>query len=117
MSEMTEAKWVGRAQGAAVIVVLVVAAQFWPGWQLDSSATKEATAAYRAGSTAAQTAACAALFKAQPNAEEKLVEINAASGSNAQVNLIPEALRTLPGEQRADYTVGRDCLKSLQTPT
>ena len=51
MSVLSEAKWVGRAQGATAVVLLVVAVQLWPGWQLDSAASKEITAAYNQGYT------------------------------------------------------------------
>ena len=54
MTELTEARWAGRAQGAIAIVGLVVVAQFWPGWQLDSAANKEIAIAYNEGYTLAQ---------------------------------------------------------------
>ena len=116
MTELTEAKWVGRAQGALGIVVLVAAAQFWPGWQLDSAANKEIAAAYNDGYTLAQGPACAVAFMAQPDAQAKLAELEATDGVSAQMALIPEALRTIPGEQRVDYTIGRECLKAITAP-
>jgi hypothetical protein len=116
MTALSEAKWTGRAQGAAAIVVVVVAAQFWPGWQLDSAANKDIAAAYNEGFTLAQGPACAALFLAQPNAQAKLAELEAAKGVADQVKLIPEEFRTLPGEQRVDYKLGRACLESIKTP-
>lgn len=117
MTALTEAKWVGRAQGSLGVVALVVVAQFWPGWQLDSAADKEIASAYDAGYIMAQGPACAALFMAQPNAQEKLAELEAAKGSLAQVQLIPEAYRTLPGKVRVDFTLGRECLKSIKEPS
>lgn len=117
MTELTEAKWVGRAQGAIAIVALAVAAQFWPGWQLDSAANKEIATAYNEGYSRAQGPACAAMFMAQPDAEGKLAELKAADGIYAQVDLIPEAFRTLPGQTRADYKLGRACLESIKAPS
>jgi len=117
MTVESEAKWVGRAQGAAAIVVLVVAAQFWPGWQLDSAANKDIAAAYDEGYTLAQGPACAALFLAQPDASAKLAELEAAEGVTNRVNLIPESYRTLPGQNRVDYKLGRACLESIETPS
>jgi len=117
MTVTSEAKWVGRAQGAAAIVVLVVAAQFWPGWQLDSAANKDIATAYNEGYTLAQGPACAALFLAQPGAQAKLAELEAAQGVSDQVKLIPEAYRTLPGESRVDYKLGRACLESIKAPS
>jgi len=116
MTALSEAKWVGRAQGAGAIAILVVAAQFWPGWQLDSAANKDIAAAYNEGYTLAQGPACAALFMAQPDAQAKLAELEAAQGVSDQVNLIPEAYRTLPGESRVDYRLGRACLESIKAP-
>jgi hypothetical protein len=116
MSGESEAKWAGRAQGAAAIVVLAAAAQFWPGWQLDSAANKDIAAAYNEGYTLAQGPACAALFMAQPDAQAKLAELEAAKGVSDQVKLIPEAFRTLPGEKRVDYKLGRACLESIRAP-
>jgi hypothetical protein len=114
MTVLSEAKWVGRAQGAIAVVGLVVVAQFWPGWQLDSAANKDIAAAYKDGYTLAQGPACAAMFMAQPDAETKLAELEAAQGVSTQVNLIPEAFRTLPGESRPDFSLGRACLESIQ---
>lgn len=116
MTELSESKWVGRAQGAAVVVALVAAAQIWPGWQLDSSADKEITAAHKAGYILAQAPICASQFMAQPDAEAKLAELNAANGSFSQIKLIPDALRTLPGESNVDYALGTECLKFIQSP-
>jgi hypothetical protein len=116
MTVESEAKWVGRAQGAAALVVLVAAAQFWPGWQLDSAANKEVASAYKSGYTMAQGPACAAMFMAQPDAVAKLAELEAAKGITAQMELIPAAFRTMPGEQRGDYTIGRECLKAITAP-
>jgi hypothetical protein len=117
MSALTEAKWVGRAQGALGVVGLVVLAQIWPGWQLDKTADKEIAAAYNAGYVLAQGPACAMMFMAQPDAQEKFAELEAATGSFAQVQLIPEAFRTLPGEVRVNYALGRECLKSITAPS
>ena len=114
MTVLTEAKWVGRAQGALGVLGLVVLAQFWPGWQLDNAADKEIAAAYDAGYILAQGPVCAMLFMAQPNAQERLAELEAANSIFSQVKLIPEAFRTLPGEVRVDYALGRECLKSIQ---
>jgi len=116
MTVESEARWAGRAQGAAAVVVLVIAAQFWPGWQLDSAANKDIAAAYNEGYTLAQGPACAVLFRAQPDAEAKIAELEAAEGVSNQVNLIPEAYRTLPGETRVDYRLGRACLESIKEP-
>jgi hypothetical protein len=119
LKEMTvesEARWAGRAQGAVAVVVLVVAAQFWPGWQLDSAANKDIATAYNEGYTLAQGPACAALFMAQPDSQAKLAELEAAEGVSKQVNLIPEAYRTLPGQERVDYRLGRACLESIKAP-
>ncbi|RJQ34062.1 hypothetical protein C4556_03445 [Candidatus Parcubacteria bacterium] len=116
MTAETEARMVGRAQGAAAIVVLVVLAQFWPGWQLDSAADKEIAAAYNAGYTLAQAPVCASLFMAQPDAEGKLAELREANGAYAQMKHIPEAFRTLPGETRVNDALGRECLKFIVTP-
>jgi hypothetical protein len=99
------------------VVAVVLLAQLWPGWQFDSAADKEIAAAYHTGYILSQGPACAALFMAQPDAEEKLAELTAANGQFAQVSLIPEALRTLPGEARVDYVLGRECLKFLKTPS
>jgi hypothetical protein len=117
MTAETEARWAGRAQGAIAIVVLVAAAQFWPGWQLDSAANKDIASAYNEGYSLAQGPACAAMFMAQPNADAKLTELEAATGVSDQVNLIPEAFRTLPGQQRVDYKLGRACLELIKTPS
>jgi hypothetical protein len=117
MTVLTEAKWVGRAQGALGIVVLVAAAQFWPGWQLDSAANKDIAAAFNDGYTLAQGPACAAAFMAQPDAQAKLAELEATKGTSAQMALIPEELRTIPGEQRVDYTIGKDCLEAITAPS
>lgn len=114
MTALTEAKWAGRAQGALVVVALVAAAQFWPGWQLDSAANKEIAAAHTSGYILAQAPACAASFMAQPNVEAKLAELDAAGGVTAQVKFIPETLRTLPGEERVNFALGRECLKTIQ---
>ena len=116
MTVESEARWAGRAQGALAVVVLVVAAQFWPGWQLDSAANKDIATAYNEGYTLAQGPACAALFMAQPDAQAKLAELEAAQGVSDQVNLIPEAYRTLPGQSRVDYKLGRACLESIKAP-
>lgn len=116
MTALTEAKWAGRAQGALGILGLVVLAQIWPGWQLDNAADKGIAAAYDAGYTVAQGPVCASLFMAQPNAQEKLAELEATSGVFAQTQLIPEALRTLPGEVRVSSALGRECLKYIKAP-
>jgi len=116
MTEVTEAKWVGRAQGVLAAVVLVAAAQFWPGWQLDSAADKDIATAYNTGYVLAQAPICATQFMAQPDAQAKLAELKDASGSFAQLKLIPEALRTLPGESSVDYALGRECLKFIKSP-
>jgi hypothetical protein len=115
MTVLTEAKWVGRAQGSLGVVALVLLAQFWPGWQLDNAADKEIAAAYNTGYVTAQGPACAAQFMAQPNAQAKLDELNATNDTLAQVRLIPEALRTLPGQIRVDYALGKECLKFIKT--
>jgi len=116
MTVVTEAKWVGRAQGTLGVMALVVLAQIWPGWQLDSAADKEIAAAHSAGYTLAQGPVCATLFMAQPDAQVKLAELNAANGSYAQIKHIPEALRTLPGEDFVDDALGRECLKFIKAP-
>ena len=113
MTAESEARMVGRAQGAGAIVVLVVLAQFWPGWQLDSKATKAAADARTAGYIAAQGPACAALYLAQPDADQKLVALKATSGTQAQKDLIPAEWRTLPGESRINYTLSDNCLKGI----
>ena len=115
MTAVSEAKMVGLAQGAFGVVALVVLAQIWPGWQLDSAADKEIAAAYNAGYTLAQAPVCASLFMAQPDAEGKLAELKAANGAFAQMKHIPEAFRTLPGEERVNDTLGRECLKFIVT--
>jgi len=115
MTRLTEAKWVGRAQGVLGVMALALAAQFWPGWQLDKAADKQIAAAYDSGYVLAQGPVCAALFMAQP--KEKLEEFEAAKGTFAQVQLIPEAFRTLPGEVRVDYALGRECLKFINAPS
>jgi hypothetical protein len=117
MTRLTEAKWVGRAQGVLGVTALVLAAQFWPGWQLDNAADKEIAAAYHSGYVLAQGPVCAALFMAQLNAQEKLAELETTNGSYARVQLIPEAFRTLPGEVHVDYALGRECLKFINAPS
>jgi hypothetical protein len=117
MTRLTEAKWVGRAQGVLGVTALVLAAQFWPGWQLDSAADKEIAAAYDSGYVLAQGPVCAALFMGQPNAQDKLAELEAENATYSQVELIPKAFRTLPGEVRVDYALGRECLKSIKAPS
>jgi len=116
MTEVTESKWVGRAQGALVVAALVVAAQFYPGWQLDSAADKEIAAAYNTGYILSQAPVCASQFMAQPDGEAKLAELIAASGSFNQIKLIPDAMRTLPGESSVDYVLGTECLKFIKSP-
>ena len=116
MTAVSEAKMVGLAQGAFGVVALVVLAQIWPGWQLDSAADSKIAAAYNAGYTLAQGPVCASLFMAQPDAEGKLAELKAANGAFAQMKHIPEALRTLPGEGRVNDALGRDCLKFIMAP-
>jgi hypothetical protein len=116
MTVVTEAKMVGLAQGAFGVVALVVLAQIWPGWQLDSAADNEIAAAYNAGYTLAQGPVCASLFMAQPDATGKLAELKAANGTFAQMKHIPEALRTLPGEIRVNDALGRECLKFIMVP-
>jgi len=116
MTAVSEAKMVGLAQGAIGVVALVVLAQIWPGWQLDSAADSKIAAAYNAGYTLAQAPVCASLFMAQPDAEGKLAELKAANGAFAQMKLIPETWRTLPGETRVNDALGRECLKFIVTP-
>ena len=116
MTAVSEAKMVGLAQGAFGVVALVVLAQIWPGWQLDSAADSKVAAAYNAGYTLAQAPVCASLFMAQPDAEGKLAELKAANGVFAQMKLIPEASRILPGEERVNDALGRACLKFIMTP-
>lgn len=116
MTAVTEAKMVGLAQGAFGVVALVVLAQIWPGWQLDSTADSQRTAAYNAGYTLAQAPVCASLFMAQPDAEGKLAELKAANGAFAQIKHIPDAMRTLPGEARVNDALGRECLKFIVAP-
>jgi hypothetical protein len=99
------------------VAALVLAAQFWPGWQLDSAADKEIAAAYDSGYVLAQGPVCAALFMGQPNAQDKLAELEAENATYSQVELIPEAFRTLPGEVRVNYALGRECLKSIKAPS
>jgi hypothetical protein len=117
MTRLTEAKWVGRVQGVLGVTALVLAAQFWPGWQLDNAADKEIAAAYDRGYVLAQGPVCATLFMAQPNAQEKLAELEATDGAYSQVKLIPEAFRTMPGEMQVDYALGRECLKFINAPS
>jgi hypothetical protein len=107
---------VGLAQGAFGVAALVVLAQIWPGWQLDSAADNKIAAAYNAGYTLAQGPVCASLFMAQPDAEGKLAELKAANGAFAQIKHIPEAMRTLPGEGRVNDALGRACLKFIVAP-
>jgi hypothetical protein len=107
---------VGLAQGALGVAALVVLAQIWPGWQLDSAADSKVAAAYNAGYTLAQGPVCASLFMAQPDAAGKLAELKAANGAFAQMKHIPEAMRTLPGETRVNDALGRECLKYIVAP-
>jgi len=116
MTAVSEAKMVGLAQGAFGVVALVVLAQIWPGWQLDSAADSKVASAYNAGYTLAQGPVCATLFMAQPDAEGKLIELKAANGPYAQMKHIPEAMRTLPGEARVNDALGRECLKFIMAP-
>jgi hypothetical protein len=116
MTAVSEAKMVGLAQGALGVAALVVLAQIWPGWQLDSAADSKVAAAYNAGYTLAQGPVCASLFMAQPDAAGKLAELKAANGAFAQMKHIPEAMRTLPGEKRVNDALGRECLKYIVAP-
>jgi hypothetical protein len=116
MTVVSEAKIAGLAQGSLGVLALVVLAQIWPGWQLDSAADKEKAAAYNAGYTLAQGPVCASLFMAQPDAAVKLAELKAANGSYAQMKFIPEALRTLPGAASVSDALGRECLKFIVAP-
>ena len=115
MTAVSEAKMVGIAQGAGIVVVLVVLAQLWPGWQFDSTAKKEVAAARTAGYISAQGPACAALFLAQPDADAKLAVLKATTGTSAQKDLIPVEWRTLPGERSVNYTISDICLKGIVT--
>jgi hypothetical protein len=102
----------------AGMVFLAAAAQFWPGYMLDSNVQGLVTEASVKGKLAGYTPGCVARFLASPNYAANR-EVLAKSSTWSRENGFPGELReliTLPGETRINDQLARDCAELILKP-
>jgi|SRR3990170_5307610 len=96
----------GLVIGAIIAMIIGFA---WGGWRTGGGSqrmSEEAVLATRA-------AICVAQFMKQPNAQEKLKELQAISSWERATFIEKGGWDKMPGEQEANFTVSRACADGL----
>ena len=115
MTTLTEARAKHLTLGVAGAAVLIlIGGQFWPGYQLDTTANDAIKKAETRGGTVALATVCAAQFKALPDAEIRLATLGEVRTSPAARAVITDSgAALLPGTETPSSAVVNACTDML----
>jgi len=94
--------------GGAVIAIIIGFA--WGGWSTSGTTQKISDEAV----LASQAAICVAQFMKEPNHKETLKELAEINSYERHKFIEKGGWDKMPGEEKADYTVGRACADGLE---
>ena len=97
----------GLIGGAAIAILIGFA---WGGWSTSGSTQRISDEAV----LASQAAICVAQFMKEPNHKEKLKELEEINRYERYKFIEEGGWDKMPGEEKADYTVGRACADGLE---
>jgi len=117
MTTATEARAKHLTLGVAGAAVLIlIGGQFWPGYQLDTTANDAIKKAETRGGTVALATVCAAQFKALPDAEIRLAtlgEVRTSTMPAARAVITESGAALLPGTETPSSAVVNACTDML----
>lgn len=85
----------------------------WGGWVTGGTAQKTATTLANTAVVQRLSAICIAQFQQDPDKEQKLVDLKAASSYKRSDYVKEQGWSTMPGEEQADTKVATECAKQL----
>ena len=97
----------GLIVGAVIAIIIGFA---WGGWSTSSTSQKMSDEAV----WASQAAICVAQFMKEPDHKEKLKELAKLSSYERAQFIEKGGWDIMPGQEKADYTVGRACADGLE---